>query len=87
MLAKDKLNVIEVLISKDLTDSYITHDVLKEYDDMKEVTKYSKNFNSDHEYAWFINDNNEETNNINWIFVVLIAQILEKRLKLLMKKR
>ena len=65
MLAKDKLNVIEVLISKDLTDSYITHDefvsvknVLKEYDDMKEVIRYPKNFNSDNEYTWFIDDNN-----------------------------
>ena len=26
LLAKDKLNTIEVLISKDLIDSYITHD-------------------------------------------------------------
>ena len=65
MLAKDKLNVIEALISKDLTDSYISHDefvsvknVLKEYDDMKEVIRYPKNFNSDNEYTWFIDDNN-----------------------------
>ena len=65
MLAKDKLNVIEALISKDLTHSYISHDefvsvknVLKEYDDMKEVIRYPKNFNSDNEYTWFIDDNN-----------------------------
>ena len=44
LLAKSKLNSIKVLISKDLIDSNIDHDkfvlinnVLKEYDDMKEV--------------------------------------------------
>ena len=46
MLAKCKLNSIEVLISKALIDSNIIHDkfvsknnVLKEYDVMKEETK------------------------------------------------
>ena len=46
MLAKSKLNRIEVLFSKGLIDSNITHDefglmnnVLKEYDDMKEEIK------------------------------------------------
>ena len=43
MLAKTKLNTIEVLISKALANSCVSHeefvlvnDVLKEYDDMKE---------------------------------------------------
>ena len=46
MLAKSKLNSLEVLISKALIDSNISHDefvlinnVLKEYDDMKEKIK------------------------------------------------
>ena len=45
-LGKDKLNIIEVLISKTLMVSYITHDglvsinnVLKEYYEMKEEIK------------------------------------------------
>ena len=50
MLPKTKLNSIEVLISKALTDSYISHnefisvnDVLREYDDMR---KENKNLNT-----------------------------------------
>ena len=46
LLAKSKLNSIEVLISKVLVDSVISHDefvlmnnVLKEYNKMKEETK------------------------------------------------
>ena len=46
MLAKSKLNSIEVLISKALIDSVINHDqfflinnVLKEYNEMKEEIK------------------------------------------------
>ena len=49
MLAKSKLNSIEVLISKALIDSVIGHDdldliinVLKEYDEMKEDIKNLK---------------------------------------------
>ena len=48
-LAKSKLNRIEVLISKSLIDSNISHDefvsinnVLKEYEEMKEEIKNSK---------------------------------------------
>ena len=48
MLAKSKLNSVEVLISKFLTDSNISHDVfvlvnsvLKEFYDMKEEIKSS----------------------------------------------
>ena len=48
LLAKNKLNIIEVLISKALIDSNISHDefasvnnVLKEYDDAKEEIKNS----------------------------------------------
>ena len=48
MLAETKLNTEEVLISKALIDSNISHDefvsvnnVLKEYDDMKEEIKTS----------------------------------------------
>ena len=50
MLAKSKLNSIEVLISKALIDSVITRDefilinnVLKEYNEMKEDIKNSNN--------------------------------------------
>ena len=49
MLAKSKLNSIEVLISKALNDSNVSHDefvlinnVLKEYDDTKEEIKKLK---------------------------------------------
>ena len=49
MLAKSKLNSIEVLISRDLIDSNISHNkfvlinnVLKEYDNMKEKMKNLK---------------------------------------------
>ena len=49
MLAKSKLNEIEILISKALIDSNITHDkfafinnVLNKYDDMKEEIKILK---------------------------------------------
>ena len=49
LLAKSKLNGIEVLISKNLIDSNISHDefvlinnVLKEYNKMKEEIKHSK---------------------------------------------
>ena len=50
MLAKSKLNSIEVLISKALIDSNISHDefvlinnVLKEFYDMKEEIQNSNN--------------------------------------------
>ena len=50
MLAKSKLNSIDVLISKALIDSNISHDelklindVVKESDDMKEEIKNSNN--------------------------------------------
>ena len=50
LLAKSKLNSIEVLISKTLIDSNISHDelilinyVLKEFYDMKEEIKNSSN--------------------------------------------
>ena len=46
LLGKDKLKTIEVLISKGLIDSYISHDefvsvnnVLREYNGMKEEIK------------------------------------------------
>ena len=46
MLVKDKVNIIEVLISKALIDSFINHDefisvnnVLREYNEMKEEIK------------------------------------------------
>ena len=46
MLGNDKLNAIEVLISKALIDSYISHDefvsvynVLREFNEMKEEIK------------------------------------------------
>ena len=49
LLAKTKLNTIEVLISKALIDSYINHDkivsvnnVLREYNEMKDEIKHLK---------------------------------------------
>ena len=49
MLGKDKLNTIEVLISKALIDSYISHDefvsvniVLREYNEIKNSVQYIK---------------------------------------------
>ena len=46
LLGKDKLNTIEVLISKSLADSYVSHDefvsvnnVLREYNEIKEERK------------------------------------------------
>ena len=48
LLGKDKLNIIEVMISKALIESYISHDeflsvndVLREYNEMKEESKSS----------------------------------------------
>ena len=50
MLAKLKLSSIEVLVSKSLIDSFISHDefvlidnALKHYDEMKEEMKNLKN--------------------------------------------
>ena len=50
LLAKAKLNTIEVLVSKDLIKSYVNHDklisvnnVLREYDEMKEKIKNLNN--------------------------------------------
>ena len=47
LLGKDKLNTIEVLISKALIDSYIIHDefvsvnnVLREYNEIKSCIRY-----------------------------------------------
>ena len=52
MLTKTKLNSIEVLISKALVDSNISHDefflvnnLLKEHDNLKEEIKNLKSFN------------------------------------------
>ena len=54
MLAKFQLNTIEVLISKALTDSDISHgeifpvnNVLEKYNNMKEKTKNPKSIDSD----------------------------------------
>ena len=48
LLGKGKLNIIEVMISKALIESYISHDefisvndVLREYNEMKEEIKNS----------------------------------------------
>ena len=57
MLAKDKLSTIEVLIFKDLIDSYISHvslnNVFKEYDVMNKAIKNSNTFDSENKYAWY----------------------------------
>ena len=51
MFGKDKLNIIEVLISKALINSYISHDkfvtvsnVLREYNEMKNERKNSETY-------------------------------------------
>ena len=51
LLGKDKLNTIEVLTSKTLIDSYISHDefvsvndVLREYNEMKKEIKNPETF-------------------------------------------
>ena len=50
LLAKNKLNTIKVLISKDLIDSYINHklvsvnNVLREYNEMKNEIKIPETF-------------------------------------------
>ena len=61
MLEKGKLNTIEVLISKALIDSFISHDevfwvnnVLKEYYEMKEELKILKFlYNILYKYGWY----------------------------------
>ena len=52
MLAKTKLNALEIVISKALIDSFISHDeFLGEYDEMKEeienlkTSKFIEDFN------------------------------------------
>lgn len=56
--SKNKLNNVEVLISKDLINTYIGQDefisvnnMLKVYDKMKEVIKNPNTFNSNNRYA------------------------------------
>ena len=51
LFGKDKLNIIEVLISKALINSYISHDkfvtvsnVLREYNEMKNERKNSETY-------------------------------------------
>ena len=69
-LAKAKLNSIEVLISRALTDSYISHyefvsvdNALKEYDDMKQVIKNPKTINK---YGWFNKRNINSRKRVYW---------------------
>ena len=57
LLAKDKLNTMEILICKALIYSHITHDdfasvnyVLKKYDGMKEAIQNPKSYNSENKY-------------------------------------
>ena len=64
LLAKTKLNTTEVLISKALVDSYISYDefvlennVLREYDDMKEEIKKSKDFISSPKILIYLQNN------------------------------
>ena len=61
MLAKTKLNIKEVVFSKAVIDSYISHDevisvnsVLKEYSEMKEVIKNPESSKSDIIQIWLI---------------------------------
>ena len=56
MLAKDELSTIEVLMFKDLIDSYISHvslnNVLTGYV-MNKTIKNSNTFDSENKYAWY----------------------------------
>ena len=61
MLAKTKLNIKEVVFSKALIDSYISHDevisvnnVIKEYGEMKEVIKNPESSKSHIIQIWLI---------------------------------
>ena len=61
LLAKPKLNSIEVLISKDLIDSNISHDefvlisnVIKEYNNMEEEIKILKTYRFIEDFSLFI---------------------------------
>ena len=55
MLAEDKLNTIEVLISKNLInvhDEFLSvNNMLKEYDDIKEAIKNPQTFISNNTYS------------------------------------
>ena len=60
LLGKDKLNTTEVLISKALMDSYISHDefvsvnnVLREYIEMKEKIMLKLLWNILYKYGWY----------------------------------
>ena len=81
MLAKSKLNGIEVLISKALIDSDISHDkivlinnVLKEYADMKEEIKSLKSSSSfERSYVATISD---RTSKLIKTFTMLITYLI-----------
>ena len=60
ILAKNKWNTIEVLISKDLINSDICFDefvsvnnLFNKHEYMKKAIKNPKAFNSDNKYAWY----------------------------------
>ena len=80
LLRKNKLNTIEVLISKAFTDSYITHDEfvpvnneLTKYNEMKEEIKKSWDF-----YAIYCQK--------QWKSIVLVtSQILKTKIQVLEK--
>ena len=61
LLGKDKLNTNEVLISKSLIDSYISHDefvsvknVVREFNDMKKEIKNPETYMEYTKWKWLI---------------------------------
>ena len=61
LLGKDKLNTTEVLISKSLIDSYISHDefvsvknVVREFNDMKKEIKNPETYMEYTKWKWLI---------------------------------
>ena len=82
LLGKDKFKTIEVLISKSLIDSYISHDefvsannILREYYDLKEKTKNPKT-------------SVKYTKWKQWKFIVsVVKNILRTKIEMLKKKK
>ena len=61
LLGKDKLNTTEILISKSLIDSYISHDefvsvknVVREFNDMKKEIKNPETYMEYTKWKWLI---------------------------------
>ena len=72
MLAKDKLNSIETLMSQALIDLDISHEEFKtivnekeKYEQMKESIRTIKNRDESRDNSWNIRENNDLNNELN----------------------